>query len=120
MLELRRGDRRQAVDVGGEHIHGTPQDECRLGSVLQDRSIRAVVDALRSGEEPELGGRIGLNIAEILFAGYESARSRKRVDLPLQIDDNPLEQMVESGALSPRLRSIQSSRIRSRPQSLLA
>jgi len=44
-----------------------------------------------------------LNATEIIFAGYyESARRRGRVvDLPLDIEDNPLESMVDDG--QPRL-----------------
>ncbi|ESP86957.1 Gfo/Idh/MocA family protein [Candidatus Halobonum tyrrellensis] len=101
MLELRRGDGWEAVDVGGETMHGAPGDADRFGSSFHDRSVAAVVDALDSGEESALSGRTGLNTAEILFGGYESVRRRGRVDLPLDIDDSPLEAMVESGALSP-------------------
>lgn len=101
MLEIEQDGSRTAIDVGGETIHGTPDDGDRFGSRLHTRAIEAVVDALRNDEESKICGRIGLNTAEILFAGYESVRRRKRVDLPLDIDDNPIEQMVESGALSP-------------------
>ncbi|MFC6725391.1 Gfo/Idh/MocA family protein, partial [Halobium palmae] len=43
-LELRREGTSEAVDVGGEHIHGTPHDDDRFGSRLQDRSVASVVD----------------------------------------------------------------------------
>ncbi|RRJ29694.1 gfo/Idh/MocA family oxidoreductase [Halocatena pleomorpha] len=101
MLELEQDGTRTAIDVGGETLHGTPADGDRFGSRLHTRAIEAVVDALRNDEESQLCGRIGLNTAEIIFAGYESVRRRKRVDLPLEVDDNPIEQMIESGALSP-------------------
>lgn len=101
MLELQQDGSQRAIDVGGETIHGTPADGDRFGSKLHSRAIEDVVDALRNRTESQLCGRIGLNTAEILFAGYESVRRRKRIDLPLDIDDNPFEQMVESGALSP-------------------
>lgn len=101
MLELQCDGTAETIDVGGETIHGTPGDGDRFGSRLQDRSIGAVVSTLRNDGESQLNGRIGLNTAEILFGGYESVRRRERVDLPLDIDDNPLEQMVESGALTP-------------------
>ena len=100
-LEVRRDGAWEAVDVAGETIHGAAGDGNRFGTVLHDRSIGAAVDALETGEESPLSGRTGLNTAEVLFGGYESVRSRGRVDLPLDIDDNPLESMVESGALSP-------------------
>ncbi|EMA52588.1 MULTISPECIES: Gfo/Idh/MocA family protein [Halococcus] len=103
MLELKQDGRREAIDVGGETMHGTADDGDRFGSRFHDRSIGDAIDALRSDEESQLAGRIGLNTAEILFGGYESVRQRGRVDLPLDVDDSPLEAMVESGALSPTL-----------------
>jgi predicted dehydrogenase len=101
MLECQHDGIRESVDVGDETIHGTPEDEERFGSRLQDRSVANAVEALETGVESPLAGRVGLNTTEILFGGYESIRRRGRVDLPLDIDDSPLEAMVESGALSP-------------------
>jgi predicted dehydrogenase len=101
MLELERDGRREAIDVDGETMHGTAEDGDRFGSRFHDRSIGDAIDALRTDKESQLSGRIGLNTAEILFGGYESVRQRGRIDLPLDIDDSPLEAMVESGALSP-------------------
>jgi predicted dehydrogenase len=101
VLQLEQDGARTEVDVNGETVHGTPEDGERLGSQLHDRAIENVVDALRTGEESQLSGHTGLKTANILFGGYESVRRRSRVDLPADIDDNPLEQMVEDGALSP-------------------
>jgi predicted dehydrogenase len=101
MLELERNGTREKIDVDGETMHSTAKEEGRFGSRFNDRAINEVVDALQTDRESELSGRIGLNTAEILFAGYESVRRRGRVDLPLAIDDNPLEELVESGELSP-------------------
>ena len=100
-LEHEHDGIREAVDVDGETIHGTPEDGDRFGSVLQDRSVASAIEALETGEESPLAGRIGLNATEILFGGYESVRRRGRVDLPLDGAESPLETMVESGALSP-------------------
>lgn len=101
-LELDRGGERTAIDVDGESIHYTGSEpDDRFGSHFHDRVVDHVIESLEAGEESKLSGRLGLNTAEILFAGYESARRRGRVDLPLDIDGNPLEEMVESGALSP-------------------
>jgi predicted dehydrogenase len=57
--------------------------------------------ALEDGTDPALGARNALRATEVIFGTYESARSRARVDLPLEIEDNPLASMVESGALTP-------------------
>ncbi|MFC7203163.1 Gfo/Idh/MocA family protein [Haloferax namakaokahaiae] len=101
MLELERGGEREVIDVGNETMHHSGEEVGRFGSHFQDRAVAEVLDALDEGREPVLSGKRGLNTAEILFAGYESVRSRGRVDLPLDIDDNPLEAMVESGDLTP-------------------
>ena len=65
-------------------------------------SAAAGVGCLDAGEEPETGAGNALNATEIIFAAYESSRRRGRVDLPLEIEDNPLEAMVESGQLKPK------------------
>ena len=64
-------------------------------------AVAHVVDCAETGEEPTLSARNALNSTEIIFAVWESARRRGRVDLPLDIDDNPLHAMVEAGDLTP-------------------
>jgi predicted dehydrogenase len=76
-------------------------DELTTANSCIDLAIADIVDALETGRESELRAENALNVTEIIFAGYESARRRGRVDLPLEIEDNPLESMVETGALSP-------------------
>ncbi|WP_435064319.1 Gfo/Idh/MocA family protein [Halobaculum sp. EA56] len=105
-----------AVDVG-ETVHGPTTGVVRagVGKVLErvpgvdarrvrptsfvERAIEEVVDALREGREPRISGRRSLAAAELPFAAWESVRRRGRVDLPLDVDDNPLEAMVEAGKL---------------------
>ena len=82
----------EVIDTGNETLHG-PR--------YIDRAIADLVDALRTGREPELSARRALNATEIIFAAYESSRRRGRVDLPLEIEDHPLVAMVERGDLSP-------------------
>ncbi|WP_198667912.1 Gfo/Idh/MocA family protein [Saliphagus sp. LR7] len=102
MLEVERDGERESVDVGGETMHAAPTEEERFGSVFQDRSIAAVVRSLETGDPSELRGEIGLQTAGVIFGGYESVRRRARIDLPVEVEDNPLEALVESGELSPR------------------
>ena len=64
-------------------------------------AIEHLVDCLIEGSEPEISARRALSVTEIIFAVYESSRRRGRVDMPLDVEDNPLEAMVESGELSP-------------------
>jgi predicted dehydrogenase len=66
-----------------------------------EAAIEHVVACLDAGEEPVLSAKNALNATEIIFGVWESARRRGRVDTPLEIDDNPLEEMVASGALQP-------------------
>ena len=67
------------------------------------KGIIDLVEALRDGREPELSGRRALRAAELTFATYESSRRRGRVDLPLDIDDSPLQTMLASGPSRPEI-----------------
>jgi predicted dehydrogenase len=84
------GGKWRDVDVGGR-IHGHEH------VVL---AIRDLVDALKTGREPELSARRALQATELIFATYESSRTRGRVDLPLKISDSPFLSMLDSGAMS--------------------
>lgn len=64
-------------------------------------AIEHGIDCLDSGRTPELSARRALDATEIIFGAYESVRQRGRVDFPLDIEDNPLEAMVEAGDLTP-------------------
>ncbi|MEA3408026.1 MAG: Gfo/Idh/MocA family oxidoreductase [Chloroflexota bacterium] len=73
-----------------EGLHG--QDYVKL-------AVLDVIDALKTGREPELAARKALQATELIFATYESSRRRGRVDLPLDIEDSPLLSMLESGEM---------------------
>jgi len=107
----------QSVDTGHDGIHG-PQPSLvsaalqavaerapfmsgrQIGSASYiDRAIEEVVTALDEGRESELSATNALQATELIFACWESARRQGRVDLPLDISDNPLESMVENGDL---------------------
>ena len=60
------------------------------------------VDALKTGREPKCAGRYALQGDELIFATYESSRRRGRVDLPLEIEDNPYVAMLDAGELPTR------------------
>jgi predicted dehydrogenase len=63
-----------------------------------ERAVEEVVDALREDREPVISGERSLYAAELPFAAWESVRRRGRVTLPLSIDDNPLEELVDAQA----------------------
>ena len=75
----------------GEGIHGVPE--------YVERGVLDLIDALKTGREPELFGRRALQATELIFATYESSRRRGRVDLPLTIEDSPLLSMLAVGEL---------------------
>lgn len=62
-----------------------------------DRAVAEVVTALREGRASTLAAENALQTTEIIFAGWESARRGGRVSIPLAIDDNPLEAIIEGG-----------------------
>jgi len=62
-----------------------------------ERTIREVIAALEEDREPAVSGRRALAATETIMAVYESSRRRGRVDLPLDIDDHPLVDMIERG-----------------------
>jgi UDP-N-acetylglucosamine 3-dehydrogenase len=70
---------------GGEHV---------ISAILD------LVDALKTGREPELSARKALQATELIFATYESSRRRARVNLPLDIDDSPYLAMLACGDIS--------------------
>lgn len=80
----------QIVETG-DTIHA--QDAVKQG-------VLDLIDALKTGREPELAGRRALQATELIFATYESSRRRGRVDLPLDITDAPFQAMVRSGELT--------------------
>ena len=77
----------QTVEVNGG-MHG---DE------LHVLAIQDLIDALKTGREPELAARKALQSTEVIFATWESSRRRARVDLPLDIEDSPLRSMLDNG-----------------------
>jgi len=79
----------QTVELAGG-LHG--EDYVKL-------AVLDVIDALKTGREPELAARKALQTTELIFATYESSRRRGRVDLPLDIEDSPFLSMLESGEM---------------------
>lgn len=107
----------RTVDTGGDTIHGPTSsildaakvriaervpfvDETRAKpATFIDRAIADVVAALDSDTPSQLSAQNALQSTELIFACWESSRGRRKVSLPLEIDDNPLESLVEEGEL---------------------
>lgn len=109
-LRIRTGGRWHRIDTDRETIYGreqgwyenaiakiadTVRGDSRLGPPTQhDRTIDHVVGSLESGQEPLVSGRRALRGTELIYACWESARRRGRVDLPLEQVGNPLEALA--------------------------
>ncbi|WP_436926276.1 Gfo/Idh/MocA family protein [Halosimplex amylolyticum] len=94
------GTLRRGTEVVARKVSERVAD--RVGvTTYTERAVEDVVSALRSGGTSPLDAEFALDADELIFAAWESARRRGRVDLPLDVDDNPLESMVDSGALTP-------------------
>jgi UDP-N-acetylglucosamine 3-dehydrogenase len=65
------------------------------------QAIADLLDSLARGRTPVLDARHGIAGAEIIFATYESSRSRRRVELPLEPLDNALLAGLERGFWQP-------------------
>lgn len=91
----------ECIDTEGEGIHKTSFGDREFGRVYINRAIADVVNALENGGESELSAHKARNATEIIFAAWESSRRHGRVKLPLDIEDNPLDAMMERGELTP-------------------
>lgn len=81
------------VDTEGEGLHGWE---------FIDRAIADAVANYRAGSWSMLNMYNALNATEQIFACWESARQRGRVEIPIAAEDNPLVAMVEAGELRPQ------------------
>ncbi len=89
-------------------VRGRGDVDWRVPDISGDRPgeggavAAATADLLRcleQGGDPELSVTRALRATELIFATYESARRRARVDLPLHIDDSPLLDLFERGEI---------------------
>lgn len=68
----------------------------QTGPSHYERAIEHLVSALDQGREPSISGRKALRGTELIFGCWESSRRQRRIDLPLTIEDNPLEALCTS------------------------
>lgn len=87
---------RRDRDTEPEKVHC--EDETRpIFGAIED-----VVSSLDEDTHPNLHASNVLITNEIIFACWESVRRSGRVELPLDIEDNPLQALVDSGELDPQ------------------
>ncbi len=81
-----------------------PESDADAKEASMFGTVRNAVDCMISGEEPELSYHKALRCTEVIFALYESVRRHARVELPVDIVDNPLLTMLEAGQIGPDLK----------------
>jgi len=81
----REGGAWEYPDTGGENIH----DDAAIG-----RGIADFIEAVETGRPAVLGSENALRATEVIFAAYESAVSRTRVDLPLPPGPSALRKLA--------------------------
>lgn len=111
-LRIDTGDGWQTIDTNGETVY-RPSSSLAAAATYKliknipgmsgnwigepshyERAIEHVVSGIRDGIEPVISGRRVIRGTELIFACYESASRRERVDLPLTIEGNPLDRML--------------------------
>src|SRR6266571_2825102 len=65
-------------------------------SELVGRGVLDLIDALKTGREPEVSARRALRATELIFATYESSRRGGRVELPLEALESPFPGVAPS------------------------
>jgi predicted dehydrogenase len=91
---------RTGMQTIANRVPGIPGDAFSTPSYI-DRAIEDVVGAVEADRPSQLTAENALDATEIIFACWESVRRRGAVELPLEIEDNPLEAMIDSGELRP-------------------
>jgi len=61
--------------------------------------VEAIIDVMEHGGEHPLNARSARHVHEILMGVFESSRRRARIDLPIAVQNHPLEEMVATGLI---------------------
>ena len=69
--------------------------EIQSSDPRQDEMVELIA-AIEEEREHISSGIVGRNSLEIIMSVFESARSRRLVNLPLEVQENPLEAMIEA------------------------
>lgn len=98
LIEMNSERQVRAIRYGGvwreENWPDIVLNEHQMRGMMQD-----LLSTLRSGELPLSRAENALRATELIFAAYESARRRARVDLPLVgVDDHPLLSILGASA----------------------
>ena len=104
LIRLEGSDGR--IDLGWKNIRilsagkGWQEEICPDGFPEDTtRHIAHCIDCLEGGRTPITGSDNALRATEMIFATYLSSRTRKRVFMPLDIEDSPLLTMLDQKEL---------------------
>jgi UDP-N-acetyl-2-amino-2-deoxyglucuronate dehydrogenase len=70
-----------------------------IGGQANRRQVSELLHWLEGGPEHRCSARLARRTTEVMMAGYESARSRRMIKLPLEEPGYPLALMIEDGSL---------------------
>jgi len=70
-------------DADWRDVQVTDEAQENLSEVV-GRGVLDLIDALKTGREPELSAHRALRATELIFATYESSRRGGHVELPLE------------------------------------
>lgn len=82
-------------DADWRDVQVTQETQENLSEVV-GLGVLDLIDALKTGREPELSGRRALRATELAFATYESSRRGGRVELPLEPLKSPFPGVAPS------------------------
>ncbi|MGD9496854.1 MAG: Gfo/Idh/MocA family protein [Armatimonadota bacterium] len=95
------GPLRYRTDRDAEWVNVDTQGEGLHGQVFIERAIADAVAAWRGGRRCMMDAHNAIKGTEAIFACWESSRQRARIQVPMEAEDNPLQEMVEAGQLKP-------------------
>ena len=75
-------------ESGWHDVQVTEEAGENLGEVVGN-GVLDLIDALKTGREPELSAKRAVRATELIFASYESSRRGGRIDLPLDALESP-------------------------------
>jgi UDP-N-acetylglucosamine 3-dehydrogenase len=82
-------------DADWRDVQAAQEAHEQLSEVV-GRGVLDLIDALKTGREPELSGHRALRATELIFATYESSRRGGRVELPLEPLESPFPGVAPS------------------------
>ncbi len=101
---------RGIIEVGGEanlRILGKgdgwqeiPTSEGLHGGEYVTRAMNEFIESARAGRLSQVSADKALRASELIFATYESSRRQGRVTLPLDIEDSPLQAVLDENGVA--------------------